>query len=110
MLSPLSSNWGDLPRWWMRVALPCTPFTWEDALDFIREKIGKKKAVVLPPECRQEALAKAKPAKKQTIQEDYLPPMPIPEEEVPPETTQELESDFTSLEDVLKEIKDAEQA
>ena len=98
------------PRWWMRVALPCTPFTWEDALDFIREKIGKKKAVVLPPECRQEAPAKAKPARKQTIQEDYLPPMPIPEEEVPPETTQELESDFTSLEDVLKEIKDAEQA
>ena len=98
------------PRWWMRVALPCTPFTWEDALDFLREKIGKKKAVVLPPECRQEAPAKAKPAKKQTIQEDYLPPMPIPEEEVPPETTQELKGDFTSLEDVLKEIKDAEQA
>ena len=98
------------PRWWMRVSLPCTPFTWEDALDFIREKIGKKKAVILPEACRQEAPAKAKPARKQTIQEDYLPPMPIPEEEVPPETTQELESDFTSLEDVLKEIKDAEQA
>jgi hypothetical protein len=98
------------PRWWMRVALPCTPFTWEDALDFIREKIGKKKAVILPEACRQETPAKAKPARKQTIQEDYLPPMPIPEEEVPPETTQELESDFTSLEDVLKEIKDAEQA
>ena len=98
------------PRWWMRVALPCTPFTWEDALDFIREKIGKKKAVVLPPECRQEAPAKAKPARKKAITEDYLPPMPIPEEEVPPEVTQELEGDFTSLEDVLQEIKDAEQA
>ena len=98
------------PRWWMRVSLPCTPFTWEDALDFIREKIGKKKAVILPEACRQETPAKAKPARKQTIQEAYLPPMPIPEEEVPPETTQELESDFTSLEDVLKEIKDAEQA
>ena len=44
------------------------------------------------------------------MEEDVLPPMPIPEEEVPPETTQELEGDFTSLEDVLKEIKDAEQA
>ena len=98
------------PRWWMRVSLPCTPFTWEDALDFIREKIGKKKAVILPEACRQETPAKAKPARKQTIQEAYLPPMPIPEEEVPPETTQELEGDFTSLEDVLKEIKDAEQA
>ena len=98
------------PRWWMRVSLPCTPFTWEDALDFIREKIGKKKAVILPEACRQETPAKAKPARKQTIQEAYLPPMPFPEEEVPPETTQELEGDFTSLEDVLKEIKDAEQA
>ena len=98
------------PRWWMRVSLPCTPFTWEDALDFIREKIGKKKAVILPEACRQETPAKAKPARKQTIQEAYLPPMPIPEEEVPPETTQELEGDFTSLEDVLQEIKDAEQA
>ncbi len=98
------------PRWWMRVSLPCTPFTWEDALDFIREKIGKKKAVVLPPECRQDAPVRAKPAKPKPVQEDYLPPMPIPEEEVPPEVTQELEGDFTSLEDVLKEIKDAEQA
>ena len=42
--------------------------------------------------------------------EDDLPPMPIPEEDVPPEVTQELEGDFTSLEDVLQEIKDAEQA
>jgi len=98
------------PRWWMRVALPCTPFTWEDALDFIREKIGKKKAVILPPECRQEAPAKTKPARKKAVVEDYLPPMPIPEEEVPPDVTQELEGDFTSLEDVLQEIKDAGQA
>ena len=98
------------PRWWMRVSLPCTPFTWEDALAFIRDKIGKKKAVVLPSECRQSAPAKAKAAKTKTVQEDYLPPLPIPEEEVPPEVTQELEGDFTSLEDVLKEIKEAEQA
>ena len=98
------------PRWWMRVSLPCTPFTWEDALSFIREKIGKKKAVILPLECRQETPAKAKPARKKTVQEDYLPPMPIPEEEVPPEFVQESAGDFTSLEDVLQEIKDAEHA
>lgn len=98
------------PKWWMRVSLPCTPFTWEDALAFIRDKIGRKKAVVLPPECRQDAPAKVKSAPARALQEDDLPPMPIPEEEVPPEVTQELEGDFTSLEDVLKEIKDAEQA
>ena len=98
------------PTWWMRVSLPCTPFTWEDALGFIRDKIGKKKAVILPPECRQDVPPKAKSAKAKAVREDYLPPMPIPEEEVPPEITQELDGDFTSLEDVLQEIKDAEQA
>lgn len=96
------------PRWWMRVALPCTPFTWEDALSVIREKIGRKKAVLLPPECRQSTPAKAKAAKKKTIEFGDLPPMPIPEEEVPPEAAQASEGDFTSLEDVLQEIKDAE--
>ena len=96
------------PKWWMRVSLPCTPFTWADSLDFIRDKIGKKKAVVLPEECRQTAPAKAKTGKaSRTYEEDYLPPMPIPEEDIPPEVTQELEGDFTSLEDVLQEIKES---
>lgn len=96
------------PKWWMRVSLPCTPFTWADSLDFIRDKIGKKKAVVLPAECRQNAPAKTKASKtSRTYEEDYLPPMPIPEEDIPPEVTQELEGDFTSLEDVLQEIKES---
>ena len=97
------------PKWWMRVSLPCTPFTWADALSFIREKIGRKKAVVLPTECRQDAPAKAKSARAKAAAED-LPPMPIPEEEIPPEVTGELEGDFTSLEDVLQEIKESEKA
>ena len=103
------------PKWWMRVSLPCTPFTWEDALDFIRDKIGKKKAVILPEECRQSAPAKAAKAPKSTRshqltfeevaaefggQEDE--PMEPPAQEV----TGELESDFTSLADVLEEIKE----
>ena len=100
------------PKWWMRVALPCTPFTWADTLAFIREKIGKKKAVTLPKECRQAAPAKDKPRQrsKASVTRDVLPPMPIPEEEVPPEITQELEGDFTSLEDVLQEVKQSQNA
>ena len=94
------------PKWWMRVALPCTPFTWEDALDFIREKIGKKKAVTLPDICRQAAPAKGKPVKPRQLPFDDVPPQPIPEDEIPPEVTRELEGDFTSLEDVLNEIKE----
>ncbi len=108
------------PKWWMRVSLPCTPFTWEDAIEFIRNKIGKKKAVILPEECRQAAPAKAKSAKPARThqltfeevaaefggQEDE-PSLP---ENLPQEVTQELEGDFTSLADVLEEIKEDSKA
>ncbi len=91
------------PRWWLRLPLPCTPFTWEDALAFIRDKIGRKKDVILPEECRQAAPARvksAKPAKtKQLTFEDVPPDDPV---------TGELEGDFTSLQDVLEEIRESE--
>ncbi len=105
------------PRWWMRVPLPCSPFVWQDALDFIREKIGKKKTVILPEECRQSAPAKGKAPKESKARQlafddgtaDVLPSMPIPEEDVPPDSPQESPEDFTSLADVLQEIKKSEQ-
>ena len=37
------------PAWWMRVAVACTPFTWDDTLGLIRNKLGRKKKVLLPP-------------------------------------------------------------
>lgn len=109
------------PRWWMRVSLPCTPFTWEDALDFIREKIGKKKSVVLPEECRQAAPAKApkaaRPARSHQLTfeevaaefggQEYEPALP---ENLPAEDIQESAGDFTPLADVLEEIREADKA
>ncbi len=91
------------PRWWMRLSLPCTPFTWEDALAFIREKIGKKKTVVLPEECRQTAPAKSKPARAEQSRQLTFEDLPLGDP-----VTGELEGDFTSLADVLEEIKSAE--
>lgn len=101
------------PRWWLRLSVPCTPFTWEDALTFIRDKIGKKKDVLLPPECIQAAQPKsAKPRKTKQLSFEDIPPQPIPEEEAPPpaDWTQEAEQpqDFTPLADVLEEIRQAE--
>ncbi|MBE5796670.1 MAG: hypothetical protein E7327_04740 [Clostridiales bacterium] len=105
------------PRWWMRLSVPCTPFTWDDALGFIRDKIGKRKDVILPPECIQ--VAPPKPAKpKRTkqlsfedIQEMLPPAQPIPEEEVPDWTrSDEQPGDFTPLADVLEEIRQQENA
>ena len=103
------------PKWWMRVALPCTPFTWTDTLDFIREKIGKKKAVTLPEECRQVAPAKGKaaPAKSHQLTFEEVAAEfggQTSEPALPENVTQELEGDFTSLEDVLSEIKQSENA
>ena len=99
------------PKWWMRLALPCTPFTWEDALDCIREKIGKKKAVTLPEICRQAAPAKAKAAPKKAHQLTFDEVAAefggqSSEPALPENVTGELESNFTSLEDVLQEIKE----
>ena len=37
------------PKWWMRAAVMCTPFTWEDTMELMRTKLGKKKKVLLPP-------------------------------------------------------------
>ena len=46
------------PAWWLRIPVRCTPFVWEDALFFVRDKLGKKKTVELPEHLR------AQPAKK----------------------------------------------
>ena len=42
------------PSRWLRLALPCDPFVYGEALDWIQEKLGKSKQVILPPELRQE--------------------------------------------------------
>ncbi len=36
------------PGWWLRIPVICTPFTWDDTLGFVRDKLGKKKKVLLP--------------------------------------------------------------
>jgi len=36
------------PSWWLRIPVVCTPFSWDDTMDYIREKLGRKKKVRLP--------------------------------------------------------------
>jgi len=43
------------PVWWLRIPVICTPFTWEDTMEYIREKLGKKKKVRLPQSLRAAA-------------------------------------------------------
>ncbi|MBR4080490.1 MAG: hypothetical protein IKK21_01740 [Clostridia bacterium] len=97
------------PRWWQRLSLPCSPFTWQDSLSFIQDKIGKKKDVILPPECVKQGPAKASvPKRTRQLSIEDIPPQPIPPEEVPAWAQPEQPADFTPLKDVLEEIRQNE--
>lgn len=93
------------PRWWLRLAVPCTPFTWTDALGMVSDKLGRKKAVdlpqqlVAPPKPKAPKVSRA-PKARQLTMEDIPAVEPVAEQ---PE-------DFVPLEDVLQEIRDAERS
>lgn len=81
------------PTWWMRVYLPCTPFTYEDVMAYISDRIGAKKKVIMPDELRtikpRSTLPK-RPAQRAMDAERPVPEMP---------------DDFSNIADVLGEIK-----
>lgn len=95
------------PAWWMRLALPCTPYTYEDSLTFIQEKLGKRKDMKLPGELLAPVKPRTeKPAPKPQQEEQLtFADIPAPEPAVEPEK----EGDFVPLEDVLKEIQENEE-
>ncbi len=43
------------PAWWLRLPVRATPFSWEDALCFVRYRLGRKKTVELPEHLRTQA-------------------------------------------------------
>ena len=60
------------PSWWLRIAVACTPFSWEDVMALTREKLGKKRKIrlpaslVIPPE---QKARRAAPAPRPTFEE-----------------------------------------
>lgn len=36
------------PSWWLRIAVACTPFVWEDVMSATRDKLGRKRKIRLP--------------------------------------------------------------
>ena len=59
------------PGWWLRIPVACTPFSWEDVMDYIREKLGKKKKVRIPDFLREES--GVRPARQREV---YSAPAP----------------------------------
>ena len=83
------------PSWWLRIPVVCTPFTWDDTLDYIREKLGKKKKVRMPEFLRAEAPPSRhsvpRPAPAWQEPEGVQMSMEeLPAEEDPPETPPEM--------------------
>ena len=87
------------PAWWMRLALPCSAFTWEETLAFISEKIGKKKTVKLPEELKPAKVVKSAPKKARTQQVTMLDNWNEPEE-------WPAQQDVPPLEEVLDEVRE----
>ena len=54
------------PAWWLRIAVACTPFTWDDVIGLTREKLGKKRKIQLPPSLVIPAAPKARKPKPRT--------------------------------------------
>ena len=52
------------PAWWLRVPVYCTPFTWDDATGMIREKLGRKKNLLLPDTLRSPAPVRGSGARR----------------------------------------------
>lgn len=40
------------PSWWMRLALPCSAFQYEAVLEFMRDKVGRRKDLLLPADIK----------------------------------------------------------
>ena len=59
------------PAWWLRIPVVCTPFTWEDVMEYIREKLGRKKNVRLP-----ESLTRQAPAARAGKRDSLVPQEP----------------------------------
>ena len=105
------------PSWWLRIPVSCTPFTWEDVMGFIREKLGKKKKVILPAGLRMETEKKTAAGRSTTAQkfpeqdavEAALPPEPWPETGAESETADPAPSEASegqiSMEEAFAETE-----
>ena len=105
------------PAWWLRIPVRCTPFSWNDALYFVRDKLGRKKTVDLPDHLRMQAEKKpaarrtpsrragpapaaesfpepdVMPAAKAAVREESFPAPEVPDA-VPPEAGEQLSLDL----------------
>lgn len=104
------------PAWWMRISVICTPFTWDDVMGYCREKLGKKKKVILPAGLRIQADKKPVAGSGAYVHSGRKPSDDFATEELQPDTGSESavstpDSDVESegqmsMEDIFREAEE----
>ena len=89
------------PSWWLRIPVVCTPFTWEDVMEYIREKLGRKKNVRLPESLmiRQAPAGRAGKRGDLTLREPETVQAAEEEESPPSDPPQQGEETGPAIED-----------
>ena len=64
------------PGWWLRIAVACTPFVWNDVMAVTREKLGKKRKVKLP----SSLVIPADQRGRRSVSRPKYTPDPVPED------------------------------
>jgi len=81
------------PSWWMRIAVACTPFSWDDVMMLTKEKLGKKKKIRLPSSLVISVEQKRRSAEPRKVvfpePEAYPEPEARPEEDSPGQMSME---------------------
>lgn len=85
------------PNWWMRLAVPCSAFQYEDVLEFMRDKVGRRKDLLLPEDVK----APPKPRKPRPAAKPAEPPAA----EAPCAPLNEQETD--AMRALLEEMREA---
>ena len=90
------------PGWWLRIAVVCTPFIWDDVMALTKEKLGRKKKIRLPASL-------VIPAEQRTRRTASRPqfdqePVVFPEDDLPPEekVPQEDSPGQMSMDDLMQ--------
>ena len=101
------------PAWWMRLALPCSAFQYASVLEFMRDKVGRRKDLLLPDKLRV-APKPRKPRGSAAVEEPVMPLTEVvsteastPEAAAPQELAPLSETETASMQALLDEMRQA---
>lgn len=98
------------PAWWMRLALPCSAFQYASVLEFMRDKVGRRKDLLLPEKLRAAPRPRKPRAAKAAVESVPAETSAAPEPAAPAEEASLSAEDTAAMTALLSEMRQAEQA